>query len=261
MSALTRFLFLTDLHYGYERRAGHKVALHYPAAWACALAFARDFKPHVVILGGDVLDCSPVSHHTKGQPGKTEGLRLLSDARECYRDVIRPVEALGAKTQVFITGNHERFLTDLTDVQPELEGIVDLRTLLRLGDKWTVIEQGGWYRLGHLRFLHGDTLGGGDAHAKKAVTDLEANVRYGHFHTASLHTKCSPLDGKLAKSGMSVGCLCRKTPDPAYLRGRVTRWVQSILAGYVAVDGTFQDYPITILNGRMIAPNGKVYTA
>lgn len=255
-TAYRKFVFLTDLHYGFERRSGHKVPLHDMDAWKCALTFCQDFKPDVLILGGDILDCSPVSHHTKGQPGKTEGLRLLSDAKECQEAVIKPLEALKASTMVYITGNHERFLTDLTDVQPELEGIVDLRTLLGLSNKWELIPQGGHYNLGKLTFIHGDQLGSGEHVAKKAVTDYERSIRFGHTHSFQAHVKCSPIETKLGKSGILVPCICRK--DPSYMKGKASKWVTGFLYGIVFPDGTYNDTVAIITNGRTWA-NGKVY--
>ena len=77
-----RFIATYDLHYGFERKGGHKVALHDAKAWEAVLQFGRDFKPDTWIMGGDMLDCGVISHHNKGKPGRTEGLRLVSDAAE-----------------------------------------------------------------------------------------------------------------------------------------------------------------------------------
>ena len=42
---MQKFAFLTDLHYGFERRNGHKVPLHDQRAIDAALSFLGDFKP------------------------------------------------------------------------------------------------------------------------------------------------------------------------------------------------------------------------
>lgn len=220
------------------------------------LAFAKDFKPDVWILGGDFLDCSCISHHNKGKPGRVEGLRLLSDAAEGHKAFIEPVEQI-AKTCVYMVGNHEFWLHDLTDEMPTLEGVVGLEALLKL-DNWTVIPQGEAYHLGKLTFIHGDTLSGGEHVAKNAVITYERNIRFGHFHTYQTYTKSSPLDYKNAKTGMAIPCLCTKLPS--YGKGKPNRWVQGFNFGYVHPNGTFNDYVATILDGKTVI-HGKEYAA
>jgi UDP-2,3-diacylglucosamine pyrophosphatase LpxH len=255
---MTKYAMLTDVHFGFERRSGHKVALHDPRAFAVAHQFLQDFKPDVLILGGDILDCGVISHHNHGKPGRTEGFRLLSDAKECVQEILNPLEALKAKKQVYITGNHEDWLTDLTDLEPALGGIVDLKTILNLGNRWELVEQGGYYNLGKLTFIHGDQLSGGEHVAKAAVTTYEKSIRFGHFHTAQMFTKTSPIDTKFAKTGVAVPCLCTRSPN--YTAGRPNRWTQGFQWGYVFPDGCYSDYTTIIVNGRTVV-NGKIYKA
>ena len=253
---MQRFLATFDLHYGHERRGGHKVDLHDPKAWAAVMKFAQDFKPHTWIHGGDMLDCSVISHHNHGKPGATEGMKLLADATEGRAMFIEPVEKLmGNGKLIYIVGNHEDWLTDLTEQIPSLEGIVDLKTLLKL-DKWLIIPQGGAYNLGKLTFVHGDQLKGGEGVAKAAVIAYERSIRFGHFHTAQLFTKTSVIDYKNAKTGMAIPCLCTK--NPKYGAGMPNRWTQGFLFGYVEDDGMFNDTLVIINNGRFVV-HGKAY--
>ena len=250
---MEKFLALYDLHWGYERKGGHKVALHDPRALGAALAFARDFKPDHIILGGDILDCGAVSHHNKRTAGYTEGLRLLSDAKDCRKAVLEPLEALKPSTMTYIIGNHEDWLQDIVDEVPGLEGIVDIKSLLKL-DGWKIIPQGEAHKLGKLTFIHGDQFKGGEHTAKAAVTAYERNVRFGHFHTFQVHTKTSAIDAN-GHTGMAVPCLCKKSPR--YGGGAPNRWVQGFLWGYVG-KGTFNDYVSVIVNGS-VTVNGKEY--
>lgn len=254
---MNRFIATYDLHFGWERKNGHKVALHDLKAWNAVLKFAADFKPDTWIHGGDMLDCGAISHHNKSKPGRTEGLRLLADAEEGRKVFIDPVERIvGTKgALIYITGNHEDWLNDLTDEMPQLEGIVDLGTLLHL-DKWRLIPQGGHYNLGKLTFVHGDQLSGGEHVAKAAVIAWERNIRFGHHHTVQLYTKTSPVAYKNAKTGMAIGCLCTK--DPKYGEGKANRWGQGFLWGYVREGGYFNDYHSTIVEGSFTA-NGITY--
>lgn len=254
---MERFIATFDLHFGSERRAGHKIPLHDPKAWAAVMKFAQDFKPHKWIHGGDMLDCGAVSHHNHGKPGRTEGLRLLADANEGHDLFIKPVEDLvkGDGNLIYIVGNHEDWLTDLVDDMPSLEGIVNVETILKL-DKWKVVPQGGQYDYGKLRFVHGDTIKGGENVAKAAVINHERNIRFGHHHTYQTFTKTSPSDDKLGKTGIAVPCLCHK--NPRYNEGRPNRWMQGFLYGYMHDGGMFSDYVVTVIDGKFVV-NGKLY--
>jgi predicted phosphodiesterase len=253
---MQKFAFLTDLHYGFERRNGHKVPLHDQRAIDAALSFLGDFKPDTLILGGDILDCGAISHHNHGKPGRTEGLRLLADADTCSTNFIQPLKALRPKTVVYITGNHEAWLDDMVEEVPGIEGMLGLEGLLGLPAQWRVLPQGGKFHLGKLTFVHGDQLKGGAAVAKTAVIEAERSIRFGHFHTFQAYTKTSFVEEKLGRTGIAVPCLCTK--DPKYGEGRGNSWVQGLNWGYVFPDGTYADYVSIITNGRMVV-NGKVY--
>jgi hypothetical protein len=220
------------------------------------MQFISDFKPDHVILGGDILDCGAISHHQKGKTGQLEGLRLLADAKECREAVIAPLEEQVKGRLVYHIGNHEDWLTDLTDTLPALEGIVDVRSLLKLSKKWEVIEQGGASKLGKIAFIHGDTLPNQQNVALAAVTNYERNIRFGHFHTFQMSTKTTPVDAN-GHTGLAVPCLCKK--NPRYGEKKPNKWMQGFLWGYVnGPGGCFNDYVTVIVNGQAII-NGKLY--
>lgn len=256
---IKRFAALYDAHIGYESVGGHKKPLHDPRALSIALQFLEDFKPHDLILGGDILDCGAIAyHHNKGKPRKTEGFRLQRDAEECRNLLLNPLEKLlpssGAK--IYLTGNHESWIDDMLDSDPALEGLISVQTLLNL-KKWTLIEQGRGYQYHKLYFLHGDTVKGGENCAKKAVLDYERNVRFGHYHTMQTFTKTSPVDAEVAKTGVAVPCLCSK--DVGYMERIPNRWVQGFLYGWIDEEsGVFSDQVAVIIRGKAII-NGKVY--
>lgn len=257
--SVRRFAFVTDIHWGYETKGGHKRPLHDPRAWATTLKFLQDFKPQDFFFGGDILDCGAIArHHNKGKPRKTEGFRLQRDAEECKREVIDPITSLVPREgrRVYIVGNHEDWIEDLLDEDPALEGIISISKLLGL-NSWEVIPQGGWANYGKLCFLHGDTITGGEHIAKAGVINYERNVRFGHHHTYQVYTKTSPLDTKYPHTGIAVPCLCSK--DLGYNERRPNRWVQGFMWGYMVNGGTpFVDNVAIIINGSTVI-NGKVY--
>lgn len=253
---LEKFVFLTDLHWGYELKGGHKKPLHDIKALNVAMKFIKDYKPDYIILGGDILDCGAISHHNHGKPGATEGLKLRKDAQELRREVLEPLEASGAEL-VYIEGNHEAWLAQLEEAIPALEGLVDLRSILGLSDKrWTIIPQGDFYKLGKLVFIHGDTVRGGEHHAKWGAYAYEGNVRFGHYHTYQAYTKLSALEGN-GHTAIVVPCLCHKRPK--YGKGAPNKWMQGFLYGAVeGPQGVFGDSVAIIVNGKSVI-NGKVY--
>lgn len=253
---MEKFVYLTDLHWGYERKNGHKTPLHDLKALNVVLQFLKDFKPDHIILGGDILDCGAISHHNHGKPGAVEGFRLLGDAIELRAALIDPIEKLSPKTLTYIVGNHEDWLNDLTSQIPALEGIIDVRSVLKLSDKWKIIPNGEGHKLGKLTFLHGDQIKGGEHSAKWATVAWEANVRFGHHHTFQVYTKTSANDMN-GHTGIAVPCLCRKNPN--YGGGAPNRWAQGFLWGYVGgPNGSFADYVSVIVNGSTMI-NNKVY--
>jgi hypothetical protein len=253
---MEKFVALYDVHFGYERRNGHRAPLHDSKAIKVALDFIKEFKPDHVILGGDILDCGCISHHNHGKPGAVEGFRLLADAQEARVAIINPIEELKTKSLTYIVGNHEDWLTDLVDQIPALEGIVDVRSLLKLKKAWKIVEQGESHRLGKLIFIHGDQIRGGDAIAKNATLAYEKNVRLGHYHTFQAYTKTSAVESN-GHTGIAVPCLCKKSPR--YNNGSPNKWMQGFLWGYVnGPEGGFSDYVTVIVNGRAII-NGKPY--
>ncbi len=253
---MEKFVALYDLHWGYERKNGHKVPLHDQKALNVALKFVQDFKPDHIILGGDILDCGCISHHNHGKPGAVEGLKLLADAKELRDALIKPLEALKPKSLTYIVGNHEDWLTDLVNQIPALEGIVDVRSMLNLGSRWKVTPQGELHRLDKLIFIHGDQVKGGEHSAKWATMAYEKNVRFGHHHTFQIYTKTSAVEDN-GHTGIAVPCLCRKNPN--YGGGSPNRWMQGFLWGYVnGPNHAFNDYVSVIVNGTAII-NGKEY--
>ncbi len=134
----------------------------------------------------------------------------------------------------------------------------DVKSLMGLSDKWKIVESGDPYYMGRLVFVHGHQLSGGENVAKAAVIAWEKSIRFWHFHTQTLFSKNTPADNQYPKTGVGVGCLCKKSPK--YGRGAPNKWSQGFLFGYIMPDGSFSDYPVTIVKGQAVI-NGKVYKA
>lgn len=259
--ATKKFLAMFDTHYGRhrERPGSRPLPIHNQAQIDAVLAFASDFKPDTFILGGDIVDCGPISHWNARKKLSMEGLRLKDDFEDCRRNLMHPLERLlPSKTKkVFIHGNHENWIDQFVEEHSGLAGMVSVESELGLDESaWTVVQQGDHFELGKMLIMHGDTLGAGEYVAKKAVIDYETSVRFGHVHTHQVYTKTSRADASEIKTGIAVPCLC--TRRPGYGKGAPNRWIQGFLWGYINDDGTFNDYVTVIVKDRFVL-NGKTY--
>src|SRR4051794_18375197 len=89
-----------DTHFGFERVGGVKKPIHNTKAINASMSFVSDFKPGILVHGGDGLDCRGVSHWNKGKRKAVEGLGLIEDGREARAGLLDPInEVLPEKAQ------------------------------------------------------------------------------------------------------------------------------------------------------------------
>jgi hypothetical protein len=161
---------------------------------------------------------------------------------------------------VYIPGNHEDRLTAIQESElPQFEeDALGLHKLVKASKRsyLTIKSLGDSYRLGKVHFIHGENYGG-DTFAKKTAIACHRNVRVWHNHTNQSYASFSPLDSKDIMEVKGIGCLCKKNPE--YMIGHPNRWINSFLEGYVFPDGSYNDYTVNVINGRFIAPDGKLY--
>jgi hypothetical protein len=235
--------------------------LHYPTinaeTWAIILEFIRDNKVDGFVFGGDQFDNSAISHHNKLKllyrvPGQfnrdTEGFR---------RHILEPLEkALGPKAwRIWIEGNHDHWERQLIEENPELDGLTDRRQALNLDARgWQFVECGKSFNFGKLTFIHGETLGGGANHAKKAVDTYCRNLLYGHFHSHQTATKITANKDKWSATCAPIA----GDVNPHYLRNRPTAWQNGFVVIEFRPDGNFNLYPLIVSNGQ-VSYAGKVY--
>lgn len=221
------------------------------------------------LFGGDQSDNAEISHHTSGKPllrppgsykRNTDGLNTL----------IKEVEAILPKQakKVWINGNHEDWVSQLIERQPELQGSMEREVLLGLEARgWEVLQLGEGKNLGKLLVVHGEGLTGiGNQasvyHAKRAVESFCTSVLYGHLHSAQSYTKVLPHSTKDKWMAWSSPAAC--TLNPTYLKNRPTAWVN----GFDVVElhdpekekSNFNVYPIIVSDGKF-SFGGNIYGA
>ncbi len=258
-----KFIALYDCHYGSDiKNSGigkKRFNTENQKAINSVLNFVSDYDPDTVILGGDQLNCGPVSHWNKGRPGLQEGFRLKAEMDRLDANLLSKIEHV--KNKIWLYGNHEQWILDFINENPGTEGMLEPENYLKLRERgWKVIPQGAFYKLGKLHFVHGDVILNGKNNvvnpAKYIVDMTRVSIRAGHIHTYYAYTDINGLDNSDYHTGIIVPCLCNL--NPSYLKNRPTRFINGFLWGEVLSSGNFNDQ-VTIINNNSFVLNGKVY--
>jgi predicted phosphodiesterase len=239
--------------------------LHYPdnISLDSTEAFLKDFKPDILVYGGDTWDCEPISHWGEQQRFKEKGLSIirqeLKDQSEGLRALIkRQIKIARAKDIYYLVGNHEIWVKLYQNTYGNAGEPMTLEGFLKpkeLGMK--IIPQGKTLKIGKLYFMHGDNLGSGIYNSKKAVSEYQKPILYGHFHTVQSYSNVSPIEVEDPQIGQAVACLCHKNPD--YGKSKPNRWINGFVYGYIDTrTGQFSYYNVIIVHGKFFY-NGKLY--
>ena len=226
---------------------------HEPKRETAVDKFLIDFQPHILGRGGDSLDLACISHWNRGKVKTVEGKRLHRDF-DVFNQLLDKHDAIVKSTikeKFFLTGNHEQWLDDLIEADPQsFEGFIELDANLGLTDRgYTIVERRGIYSVGKLNFIHGDYKEGMPPafHAKAVTQVFHRNVVYGHYHTEQAYTEISPADTRPVFA-QSVGTMGHV--NPAWRKNSPSMWVNSFFVAYIHDDGSFSPYLVRIVNGR-----------
>jgi hypothetical protein len=237
---------------------------HYPhvdkPTWLAILDFVKKTKPEMFIFGGDNLDCAAISHHNKNKPMYRPQGQMRKDLDGFRREMLDPLEKALPRNakKIWLTGNHEDWLAQLIEEQPELDGLLSIPDYLRLKERgWDVKPQGGHFKHGHLKFIHGDVLTGGQAAPGKALNTYVESIVHGHFHAFASATKILPHSAKYKWQAWGMGCVGRL--DASYLKKRPTGWLTGFgVTEFYGSQGRFNHIPLTVFNGGF-AYGGRYY--
>lgn len=217
--------------------------------------FAKDWKPDRVFHLGDFGDWGVISHHNKTALRKIEGKRIKKEYEVLNRDLDELQEICGEIN--LYEGNHDNWVEQYIDEHPELEGLLEYPTALRLSERgvhfYPEVDQPR--RIGKLWFLHGWL-----ARKHVAMGHLEAirgNCVFGHVHKFQSYDIVRFATGEEI-TAQAIGCLCSRQPD--YARGRPTGFQNGFALVYINEDnGEFGLYPVRIVNGNFMV-EGLVYS-
>jgi hypothetical protein len=169
------------------------------------LCFARKYKPDVLVVGGDFLDCEAVSRFLK-DPRKVASLQKEFDDG---RDLLRQLRRLASRC-IFLEGNHEvRVAKHVLRNAPALSDLrcLDVRSQLGAED-WEWVPYPAFAKIGKLVVLHGESYNAG-TNAKNLAKYSGHSVAQGHSHRLSqLYVK----DVQGVRSACEWGCLADLHP-------------------------------------------------
>lgn len=255
---IKKFVAVGDLHVGWEKNtAGKLVPTHNITAWDAFEEFVEDYQPDIFLLMGDVLHAGEISHWERNKKLATEG-RKLSRAIKCFKESYLDELWLPEHCQkIFVEGNHDKWIRDIAEDYPGLEGLLDPADLYGLrAEGWECHPMGTTIRLGKLDFIHGENILLRGDYAYNAVVDRERSVRIWHTHSYKAATKNSSVDAKEVKTGVCVPGMCNRAPS--YGGKAPNKWSHGFLYGCLAPNGYFTDQ-VVMITDRGFWLNGKQY--
>lgn len=218
-TANKKFVFISDF----------QAPFHLNQAVALVCAFVKDYKPDLVILGGDIIDFVSISGFTK--VGRLTPNNVVHEIESCENEVIIPIKKAAPNAKfVWIEGNHEFRLTRYIALMAKpLEGLIDIADALgckRNGIEYIASKGGnGIYRpIKALTFMHGWM--GGMNPAKAQYERWGGSLVTGHTHKETSWRR--KLGNGNDHISLTTGCLC-KDPDwtdvDNYTRGFIAGWM------------------------------------
>lgn len=211
---------------------------------------------------GDFMDFDFLSRHNEGKH-RLNANKLLKEHYDYGKMVLdRRLRVLHKNNpdakMTMIEGNHDYRAEAFLDKNPNLEGMLEVEQGLGLkerGIQWIRFWRDGTaYRIGKALFVHGRYCS--KYHAAKMVETYMDSVFYGHTHDVQEFPKVAHGRDKVIV-GHSLGCLCRY--DQAYIKENPKNWQQAFAEFYFLPTGHFTYYVPRIIQGRFVAPNGKIY--
>lgn len=242
---LERILFIPDCHFPYQDAI----------AFDLMMEAANDFKPDHVIILGDFIDMYSVSAHDKNPK---RAMRLEEEITASVNALWR-VKGLGAKNNVYISGNHEDRLTRyLMQKAPELWDRINVPTVLAL-DKlgFEYVPYKSHYKIGKLFATHDTGKAGYNAH-KQALDAFHRSVIIGHTHRMG-YTVQGDADGDKHVGAMFGWLGDVKQVDYMHNINAVKDWTLGFGIGYLnPKTGYVYLVPVPIVNYSCVV-EGKLY--
>lgn len=221
------------------------------------LAYMRDLKPSVVILGGDIIDAKGL-HASESM--KAEAVKLAWFRRDVRlaSGLIGVIQAAVPGVEiVYLEGNHEERYARLQAKYPDLfKETLDFRGAMKpLVNRFVPYgTAGSYHKIGDTVFTHGDIYP--ESHAKPYALRYTPNkVVYGHLHHFQAYTTHRALLNEKPRYAVTAGCL--STLNPEWKKGKANQWVNGFVS--FVMDGGTTVPTVHLIENGMFAVGSKVY--
>ena len=211
--------------------------------------FMRDFKPYSVVLGGDFMDMSCVSHWNKTKKRTLEGKRLKADYIKANKIIAKMKES--TSKLVYMIGNHEDWVDQAICEDPSLEGFYEVKNNISGVDEW--VDNNGVYSIGRLKIIHGFFTP--DHACKRHLQEFHDSVMFCHTHR--IQTYSGNIYGVRPICSWNIGCLCSMNPE--YAHNKAPQWQHGFAVVWEnAKTRNFFVEQVWIIENKMIY-GGKIY--
>lgn len=234
--SLKRFIFGSDLH-GDQLDEKSVEVLH---------AVTRDFKPHMRIFGGDLVDARPLRRGA-GPEERAEGMAQDWRAGIGFLHDWKPTHAL--------LGNHDKRIYDLAEGNRGIEteyaykGSRELEEAFhKINCHWLHYHKRNLLKFGDLSFLHGFFHG---ANATRQMANVYGSCIFGHIHAVDMYSSPSVK----RRMSMSSGCLCNLDMDYNTHIPSTLRWSHGFIMGVInEKTGSWQAWQCQEVDGKWLIP-------
>lgn len=202
-------------------------------------------------------DWTSASQWIADQSRALDGGTILQNYEALKNTVINPIYRATPKdsTKIYLTGNHEDWLTRAAILNPNGRGFWELEKNLDYLNMTILPINIPFEASSNLLYIHG--IYTNEYHSRKTVAAYHNSVLYGHTHDRQEHTEVSPIDSQKLYKAASCGCLCHMNPH--YLHNKPNKWVNGFSFAYLdKKTGSFNDYFAYIIKGKFWA-NGRRY--
>jgi predicted phosphodiesterase len=194
-----RIVVFSDVH----------VPFHDVKAFNLLLKFCRWYKPEIVVINGDFVDCHDVSKFSSS-PDEHVGLKNeIETAKGLLHEI---VSATPGAVRYYIFGNHSsRLQKYVLRSAPEIWDLISLEDLLGLTRNFIIVNESmveNYVQIMDLYIGHWNRVSKHSSYTiKNIMDDRGVNCVQGHVHRLGYHVK-TLLDRTI--EGWECGCLCSR---------------------------------------------------
>lgn len=239
---MKRIFFIPDQHFPYNDKK----------YWQVLLKAIYAFKPNIICVLGDFIDCYSISFHDKNP----QRIGCLEKEVDSAKRALRTLERIkGVERFIYVEGNHEERLNRyLIRKAPELFNIVSIKHLLELKG-WEYVPYRKFITIGKLHITH-DVGRAGKYAAHATLADFQDNVVFGHTHRLGV------VYGGSTKGISHVSAMLGWGGDLKYIDymfDAVSKreWMLGFGLGYIESDGVAHVTAVPMIKYRCLV-EGKI---